>query len=183
MSRKRLIENALERVLPSKLRSKFDHIEDIWNLKEGGVFLHFTYHGDSAKEAARIIEQHVEDQKLRSYYNLRPIRAFQVKGKPFIEDLLGRRPTPELSVEFDGPDVSTEVLYRLFRVYGQILDIRRNPPVKDVRNSVRIQYRSVRGATAAKNSLAAHVGLGHGAPADHDSPPARSHWSAQLYHL
>ncbi|EIW66338.1 hypothetical protein TREMEDRAFT_40986 [Tremella mesenterica DSM 1558] len=46
-------------------------------------------------------------------------RAWVVKGRQWTEDM-NRFPSQRLRVEFDGPDVSQEMLYTLFRPYGRL---------------------------------------------------------------
>ncbi|WWC69163.1 uncharacterized protein I206_103099 [Kwoniella pini CBS 10737] len=55
-------------------------------------------------------------------------RVWIVKGRQWTEDM-NRFPTHRLRVEFDGPDVSQEMLYTLFRPYGRIADIQPPSPV------------------------------------------------------
>ncbi|WVW82700.1 hypothetical protein I302_104711 [Kwoniella bestiolae CBS 10118] len=55
-------------------------------------------------------------------------RVWIVKGRQWTEDM-NRFPTGRLRVEFDGPDVSQEMLYTLFRPYGRIADIQPPSPV------------------------------------------------------
>ncbi|WWC89726.1 uncharacterized protein L201_004651 [Kwoniella dendrophila CBS 6074] len=55
-------------------------------------------------------------------------RIWVVKGRQWTEDM-NRFPTGRLRVEFDGPDVSQEMLYTLFRPYGRIADIQPPSPV------------------------------------------------------
>ncbi|OCF71499.1 exonuclease [Kwoniella mangroviensis CBS 8886] len=55
-------------------------------------------------------------------------RVWIVKGRQWTEDM-NRFPAGRLRVEFDGPDVSQEMLYTLFRPYGRIADIQPPSPV------------------------------------------------------
>ncbi|OXM81077.1 exonuclease [Cryptococcus neoformans Bt63] len=55
-------------------------------------------------------------------------RVWVVKGKQWTEDM-NRFPSNRLRVEFDGPDVSQEMLYTLFRPYGRLADIQPPTPV------------------------------------------------------
>ncbi|KAK8869527.1 hypothetical protein IAR55_000093 [Kwoniella newhampshirensis] len=55
-------------------------------------------------------------------------RIWVVKGKQWTEDL-NRYPSRRVRVEFDGPDVSQEMLYTLFRPYGRLIDIQPPTPV------------------------------------------------------
>jgi len=55
-------------------------------------------------------------------------RVWMVRGRQWTEDL-NRFPSSRLRVEFDGPDVSQEMLYRLFRPYGRLTEIVPPTPV------------------------------------------------------
>jgi hypothetical protein len=55
-------------------------------------------------------------------------RVWIVRGRQWTEDL-NRFPSSRLRVEFDGPDVSQEMLYRLFRPYGRLTEIVPPSPV------------------------------------------------------
>ncbi|WVF71877.1 hypothetical protein IAT40_006687 [Kwoniella sp. CBS 6097] len=55
-------------------------------------------------------------------------RIWVVKGRQWTEDM-NRFPSSRLRVEFDGPDVSQEMLYTLFRPYGRVADIAPPSPV------------------------------------------------------
>ncbi|WVQ99031.1 hypothetical protein IAU59_006163 [Kwoniella sp. CBS 9459] len=55
-------------------------------------------------------------------------RIWVVKGRQWTEDM-NRFPSSRLRVEFDGPDVSQEMLYTLFRPYGRVADIAPPTPV------------------------------------------------------
>jgi hypothetical protein len=55
-------------------------------------------------------------------------RVWVVRGRQWTEDL-NRFPSSRLRVEFDGPDVSQEMLYRIFRPYGRLKEIVPPTPV------------------------------------------------------
>lgn len=58
----------------------------------------------------------------------RSIEALLVRGSPWVDDLWAKAPSRRLKIEFsDGPDVSIEDLYKAFRPFGLILDIRAPP--------------------------------------------------------
>ena len=70
-----------------------------------------------------------------------------------MEDM-NRFPSNRLRVEFDGPDVSQEVLYELFRPYGRLADI--TPPAPVPAGTLRyavIYYGRLRSATVAINTV------------------------------
>nr|KAJ3419607.1 hypothetical protein HK105_006742 [Polyrhizophydium stewartii] len=49
------------------------------NIKEGGLYLKFRYRGGTVEEAVEAIQAHVRDTGVRSSFNLRKIKAFEVK--------------------------------------------------------------------------------------------------------
>lgn len=55
-------------------------------------------------------------------------RCWMVRGRQWTEDL-NRFPSSRLRIEFDGPDVSQEMMYRLFRPYGRLTEIAPPTPV------------------------------------------------------
>ncbi|RXK35460.1 hypothetical protein M231_07272 [Tremella mesenterica] len=80
-------------------------------------------------------------------------RAWVVKGRQWTEDM-NRFPSQRLRVEFDGPDVSQEMLYTLFRPYGRVWDIQ--PPSPVPAGSLRfatVSYSNLTPATVAMNCL------------------------------
>lgn len=97
------------------------------------------------------------------------MRAYLVEGIPWTEDLY-RFPSARLKVEFiSGPELSQESLYNLFRRFGKIQEIVRQPGEgKEVPRWAIVQFLSVRSASAARCCLhrARYVeptGLGVGA--------------------
>lgn len=94
--------------------------------------------------------------RIRPWYSpLRRVRAFTVRGKPWVEDLR-MFPSTRLRVEFTGGDgvLGQEQLYVLFRRYGAIADIALQPPAsKDLPHYAIVHFSSVRSATAARNCL------------------------------
>ncbi|KAG0238641.1 mitochondrial escape protein 2 [Mortierella sp. GBA43] len=134
-------------------------------LKDGGMFVHFSYVRPSSyttREALKEIESRCEQHLISNvhfmWFNLRKVRAFLVKGVPFLEDMASRYPASRIRVDYTG-DPSVEGLYALFRKYGKIMDITILPPVKDTPRQAIIQYSFMRASTSAKNCL-------HGAKVD-----------------
>ncbi|KAL7421170.1 mitochondrial escape protein 2 [Cryptotrichosporon argae] len=80
-------------------------------------------------------------------------RVWVVRGRQWTEDM-SRFPSNRLRVEFDGPDVSQEVLYILFRPYGRLTDIVPPSPVPagSLRYAV-VVYSRMAPATIAINCL------------------------------
>ncbi len=80
-------------------------------------------------------------------------RVWMVRGRQWTEDM-HRFPSARLRVEFDGPDVSQEVLYTLFRPYGKIHDIVPPTPVPAGQlRSALVTFRRISTAVNANNAL------------------------------
>ncbi|KAI9497812.1 RNA12 protein-domain-containing protein [Zychaea mexicana] len=93
-------------------------------------------------------------------FNLQQIRAFLVKGEPFLEDLVARYPSPRLRIEFQGEPVTVERLYKHLREYGKIYDIALHPNPFTSKEPARyaiVQFTRVRSATSARNCLHGHL--------------------------
>ncbi|KAG0371719.1 mitochondrial escape protein 2, partial [Mortierella sp. AD032] len=113
-------------------------------LKDGGMFVHFSYvHPTSytTKEALKEIESRCEQYLISHghymWFNFQKVRAFLVKGQPFLEDMASRYPNKKVRIE----------------KYGKIVDIFQVPPVKDMPKQAIVQYSFMRSATSAKNCL------------------------------
>jgi len=123
------------------------------NPKEGGMLVHFSYSGD-IQEAVNVIREHLEDHEFRPLLTWGKVRAFLVKGRPFVEDIVRSVPASRLKVEFNGPELSTEILYKEFRPFGKIVEIiPANPLSKDTLKSASIYFSRLRGATSARNCM------------------------------
>lgn len=120
--------------------------------REGGLVLKISWPAESTytrEAAANEIEAHLRGARLRPYFNpFRNLRAFLVRGRPWLEDL-HRYPASRLKIEFDGPDLSQERLYELFRPFGKIRDI----VAISGQKAWHIHYTSVRNATAARTCM------------------------------
>ncbi|KAG0217527.1 mitochondrial escape protein 2 [Mortierella sp. NVP41] len=128
-------------------------------LKDGGMFVHFSYVRPSSyttKEALKEIEsrceQHLISKGHYMWFNFQKVRAFLVKGSPFLEDMASRYPNSRIRIEFSG-NLNVEGLYTLFRKYGKIMDIVMVPPVKDMPRQAIVQYSFMRASTSAKSCL------------------------------
>ncbi|KAF9565318.1 mitochondrial escape protein 2 [Mortierella alpina] len=128
-------------------------------LKDGGMFVHFSYVHPSSyttKEALKEIEsrceQHLISHGHYMWFNFQKVRAFLVKGSPFLEDMASRYPNSRIRIEYTG-EPGVEGLYSLFRKYGKIMDIVMIPPVKDMPKQAIIQYSVMRASTSAKSCL------------------------------
>ncbi|KZT57165.1 hypothetical protein CALCODRAFT_542165 [Calocera cornea HHB12733] len=151
--------------------------------KDGGVFIHFEYDstlpaavqstatgapgtsppappiqgtGDFArlKEIEEGLRAEVEKKGgLPTWKRYGTGHVWLVRGKPWREDLY-RFPSPQLKVEFDGPDVDHESLYDILRPYGRIADITTPVPVPagTLRSSI-VRFTATRSAAIARNCL------------------------------
>ncbi|KAF9582484.1 mitochondrial escape protein 2 [Lunasporangiospora selenospora] len=128
-------------------------------LKDGGMFVHFSYvhpksytTREALKEIESRCEQHLISHDHYMWFNFQKVRAFMVKGTPFLEDMASRYPNSKIRVEYTG-NASVESLYNTFRKYGRIVDVVQVPLVKDMPRQVIVQYSVMRAATSAKNCL------------------------------
>ncbi|KAF9354019.1 mitochondrial escape protein 2 [Mortierella sp. AD094] len=128
-------------------------------LKDGGMFVHFSYVHPSSyttKEALKEIEGrcelYLQSHGHYMWFNFQKVRAFLVKGTPFLEDMASRYPNKRVRIEYSGT-LGIEGLYTLFRKYGKVVDIIQLPPVKDMPKQAIVQYQFMRSSTSAKNCL------------------------------
>ncbi|KAG0135114.1 RNA12 protein-domain-containing protein [Tuber indicum] len=136
------------------LTSEFTITEIVPRLKEGGAFVKFR--SRNVEETEAIIADFLREKKLKPWFSpFKRVRAFIVRGKPWLEDLY-RFPSTRLKVEFIGGEgsLSQEAIYALFRRYGRIIDILPQPQgSKELPKFTIVQYLRTRGATAARNCL------------------------------
>ncbi|CCF60038.1 hypothetical protein KAFR_0I02590 [Kazachstania africana CBS 2517] len=120
--------------------------------RDGGVFATFLVPYKYTKaEANVLIQQNTARESSKSVLSyFTKATAFPVKGSPWIEDLR-RLPSTTIDVKFQGPALTEEELYSLFRRYGTIIDI--YPPSELSKNITKVKYRSYRGAICAKNCV------------------------------
>ena len=124
------------------------------NLKEGGIYLRFEYKTGNIKEAVEKIQKHVKEVNNPLFFDFLKVKAYQVKGTPFVEDLVSRVPTNRLHVQFLGPDLTMEDLYQEFRVFGRIMDIAFQPSTdKEVPRYASVHFLHKRSATSARNCI------------------------------
>ncbi|KAG5370874.1 Mitochondrial escape protein 2 [Yarrowia sp. E02] len=143
--------------IPEGLRVDFNSI--ILRPKDGGAFVRYSLREHSGKygtprEAEAAIAAQLKKSDYRPWFDpFRRCRVFTVKGVPWIEDLR-RIPNKTLKVWFEGPTLSQEELYSLFRRYGYINNI--VPPdvaSKDPIVFSKVIYSCKGAATTAKNCL------------------------------
>ncbi|KAH3680764.1 hypothetical protein WICMUC_000115 [Wickerhamomyces mucosus] len=116
--------------------------------RDGGAFVKFKVpYGLSVSEVNSKIHKNTLQESKNGLIN-RFINsvAFPVKGSPWIEDLR-RYPDKTLNIKFQGPSLSEEELYALFRRYGTIIDIKPDSSVAQV------IFKSYRGAICSKNCI------------------------------
>ncbi|KZT44087.1 hypothetical protein SISSUDRAFT_1057085 [Sistotremastrum suecicum HHB10207 ss-3] len=129
--------------------------------KDGGAFVHIRYAANAIPDEDPLnrIEEIVNAEISKnggvpSWLGLRPRgRAWVVRGRPYREDMY-RFASQYVKVEFEGPDVHEEDLWRTLRPYGRIVDITAPTPVPagTLRSSTVFFY-NLRSAAIARNVI------------------------------
>ncbi|GBC02867.1 hypothetical protein RclHR1_04870010 [Rhizophagus clarus] len=142
--------------------------------KEDGMFVNFTFRVNNyqkekaLEEIIERIQNSLKDKKDVLWFN---VNAHLVKGEPFIEDLIDRYPVSRLRIEFQGPDVLTETLYKHLEPYGLIRDINLFPASSNyISRYALVQYVKIRPAICAKNCLHGMTVNGTRLNIQYDSP-------------
>ncbi|CAL9729296.1 mitochondrial escape protein 2 [Monosporozyma unispora] len=119
--------------------------------RDGGVFATFLVpYRYTIAEVNSMIQQNTTKESSKSILSyFTKIAAFPVKGSPWIEDLK-RLPNKTIQVKFQGPALTEEEVYLLFRRYGKIVNIF---PPKSGESVATLKYDSYRGAICAKNCV------------------------------
>ena len=121
----KVVQRSIPKDLPIKIK------EIIPRVKEGGSFVKFSHDSDmKPKDIEETLRTFLKENPVKPIFNpWRRVRAFLVRGKPWVEDLY-RFPSPKVRVEFlptasgrEAAELSQEQLYSLFRRYGKISDI------------------------------------------------------------
>ncbi|GFF42950.1 mitochondrial escape protein 2 [Aspergillus udagawae] len=123
----------IQRVVPENLNIQVKEV--VPRFREGGAFVKYTRPSninDADIEAS--IKENLKEHPIRPWFNpFQKVQVCRVIGRPWIEDLY-RIPSPRLKVAFhpvspeaSAADLSTETLYTLFRPYGKIRDIEKQP--------------------------------------------------------
>jgi hypothetical protein len=123
----------VQRVVPEDLKIQVEEI--VPRFREGGAFVKYTrpsFVDDAHIEAS--IKENLKKHPIRPWFNpFQQVQVCRVIGKPWIEDLY-RLPSPRLRVAFhpvspeaSAADLNTETLYTLFRPYGKIREIEKQP--------------------------------------------------------
>ncbi|OJK03285.1 hypothetical protein ASPACDRAFT_50635 [Aspergillus aculeatus ATCC 16872] len=150
----------IRRVFPQTL--DIDIREVIPRFREGGAFVKYN-RKDGLKDLDIVtaIQNHLKEHPIRPWFNpFQEVNVAHVHGRPWIEDLY-RIPTPRLRVEFlpassDGTagEPTTEALYSVFRRYGKLRDIERQPSDSKVTPRYAfIVFSRARNAVMAKNCV------------------------------
>lgn len=116
--------------------------------RDGGAFVKFRVPSHwVVGEFNQKIRKNIQQQTQHGIANwIQQPTAFQVKGTPWVEDLR-RFPNKVLKVKYEGPALSEEELYSLFRRYGTIIDIFPDSAVAT------ISFATFRGAICSKNCI------------------------------
>ncbi|KAL7311152.1 mitochondrial escape protein 2 [Mucor circinelloides] len=163
---KNFLESKAHQSIPSdELPYNFAIKEIFARTKDGGAIVTFSFKStdgskvDVAKDIVSRINDYIVNHNIVAPYNLQSVRAFLVKGSPFMEDMIARYPTNRLRIEFQGEAVNVERLYRHLRPYGKVFDIALYPnPIvaKDPARYAIAQFTRTRFATSARNCLHGH---------------------------
>ncbi|KAJ2783548.1 mitochondrial escape protein 2 [Coemansia interrupta] len=131
--------------------------------RDGGSIVNFTFAGPLTQEDAECvgnelvsaIDKHLASGAAgRNWFDLAPIRSLPVKGIPFSEDIVRMLPSKKVRVEFGGPDLTVEQLFREFRQFGRIVDIEMQPTsCKDTPRWAIVHFTRLRAATSARNCI------------------------------
>jgi hypothetical protein len=150
----------IKRALPTSVPLTVTEV--IPRVREGGAYVKFSHDAAiSADELESTVRQYMQEKPIRPWFNpLRQVRAFLVRGKPWIEDLY-RLPSTRVKVEFlptspenQAAELTQETLYTLFRRYGKIAEITPQPfDSKVLPKYALIDYDRMRFASMAKNCM------------------------------
>lgn len=146
---KSIMEKAKESLLPVVFPSYFELNGIEPSIKEGGLFIRYSYNGEK-KEILKAINDHLNETKPRCSYNFQRVKMYEVEGVPFVEDVDSIYPNTKLNITFKGgPSLDTETIFRHFRKFGSILDI----VIDKDGNKASVIFKRKRSATSAKNCL------------------------------
>uniref|UniRef100_A0A060TCU8 Mitochondrial escape protein 2 n=1 Tax=Blastobotrys adeninivorans TaxID=409370 RepID=A0A060TCU8_BLAAD len=125
--------------------------------KDGGVFIKYIRNEGSlltSEEMETALCEHFEKNSFRLWHVglFSKVRAFPVRGKPWIEDLRRYR-NSKLKVTFNGDDVSEERLYSIMRRYGPIVDIASPKPGDSAPRSAIITFSRLNDSSTARNCV------------------------------
>ncbi|AOA61968.1 Mitochondrial nucleoid structure and number manteinance [Komagataella phaffii CBS 7435] len=127
-------------------------IEDIITIpRDGGVFVKFVVpETTTVAEFNKNVTKHVAKNSKRGILNrIMSPTVHPVKGIPWIEDLR-RYPSNQIEVEFEGPPLTQEDMYLLFRRYGELIDIK---PATDANKKAQVSFKSTSSAINARHCI------------------------------
>ncbi|KAI8641214.1 RNA12 protein-domain-containing protein [Parasitella parasitica] len=163
---KNFLESKAHQAIPSEdLPYNFAIKEIFARTKDGGAIVTFAFKSTDgskvniATDIVARVNEYITQHNIVAPFNFRSVRAFLVKGSPFMEDMIARYPTNRLRIEFQGEAVNVERLYQHLRPYGRVFDIALYPnPIvaKDPARYAIAQFTRVRHATSARNCLHGH---------------------------
>jgi hypothetical protein len=125
--------STINRALPNSLPIKITDV--IPRIREGGAYVKFSHEASiDALEVEGVVRKYMQENPIHPWFNpLRNVRAFLVRGHPWIEDLY-RMPSSRIRVEFlpttpesSAAELTQESIFTLFRKYGKLLDITPQP--------------------------------------------------------
>ncbi|KAJ1665584.1 mitochondrial escape protein 2 [Coemansia sp. RSA 1646] len=134
--------------------------------RDGGSVVYFTFDKDGGEESATsvaerlvgVVDSHLASTKQGSWFGFGPARSFPIKGVSFYEDIVRLLPSKKVRVEFIGPDLTLEQIYKEFRMFGRILDIEHQPSSnKDTPRWAVVHFVRLHSATSARNCLHGYV--------------------------
>ncbi|KAL4973200.1 RNA12 protein-domain-containing protein [Aspergillus desertorum] len=150
----------IRQVFPQNL--DIDIKDVIPRFREGGAFVKYARKsGATDVEVEASIKEHLEKHPIRPWFNpFRQATVAQVQGRPWIEDLY-RIPSQRIRVEFhpvvpegSATELTTEALYSVFRRYGKLRYIERQPPDSKVTpRYALVEYSRPSNAVTAKNCV------------------------------
>jgi hypothetical protein len=156
--------SVIQRALPESLPVKITEV--LPRIREGGAYVKFSHDAQiDANELEGTLRRYMLEKPIRPWFNpFRRVRAFLVRGKPWIEDLY-RLPSQRIRVEFlptspeaQAAELTQETLYTLFRRYGKLFNIEPQPSdSKVLPKYALIDFERARFATMAKACMHGYV--------------------------
>ncbi|KAF7595160.1 mitochondrial escape protein 2 [Aspergillus hancockii] len=150
----------IRRVVPQELEVKIKEV--VPRFREGGAFVKYIRkEGIQDTDVEAAIKQNLEEHPIRPWFNpFQQVNVTRVLGRPWVEDLY-RIPSPRLRVEFlpdsadnSASDLTTEALYSLFRGYGKLKDIEKQPSdSKTMPRYAYVEFARPNYAVTAKNCM------------------------------
>ncbi|KAH8704253.1 putative RNA12 protein [Talaromyces proteolyticus] len=155
--------SVVRRALPSDLHVTVKQV--LPRLNEGGLFVKYSLPaGKTRQDIATAVEAHLQKHPIRPWFNpLDRVGIGHVLGKPWIEDMY-RLPSSRIKIEFLAPnnnasdstptELTQEALYSIFRRYGKIKDIERQPSdSKVLPKYAMLDFARVKYAILARNCI------------------------------